>query len=232
MSTEPTHRRTPPTERRAEREREVRRRILAAGRTVVGADGLAEARIEEITRAAGIAKGTFYLYFGSKEDLVRALVDDAFRELAHACDRVADDPEATWSERLAALTHAQAELLEAEPDRLRLLHQALAALRLEDPEWRPLAQSLRGHLDRLAGRIVAAPAPAGLDRRAALELAALLFGGVFGAAALGALGALGSLGSTAARTRRLERIGPSLAAACTSWIGPGSASDAAPEVRR
>ena len=204
----------------------MRRRILAAGRTVVGADGLAEARIEEITRAAGIAKGTFYLYFGSKEDLVRALVDDAFRELSGACDRVAEDPGVPWTERLVELTRAQAELLAAEPDRLRLLHQALAALRLEDPEWRPLAQSLRAHLDHLAERIAVPPAPAGLDRRGALDLAALLFGGVSGTASLG------SLGSATSRSRHLERIGPSLAAACAAWIGLAATSDAAPELPR
>ena len=57
-----------------------RRDLLDAGLRVLRARG-AEATVAEITEAAGVAKGTFYLYFSSKDDLVRALrheLDAAF----------------------------------------------------------------------------------------------------------------------------------------------------------
>ncbi len=48
--------------------------ILAAALEVFGEKGLAGARISDIAARAGVAKGTFYLYFETKDDLVRAVV--------------------------------------------------------------------------------------------------------------------------------------------------------------
>ena len=53
---------------------EVRREdLLRAGESVFVAKGVAAASIDEIAAAAGVAKGTFYLYFASKDELVAAL---------------------------------------------------------------------------------------------------------------------------------------------------------------
>jgi len=61
------------------------REILAAARRVLGQRGLAALTMEEIATAAGVAKGTVYLYFQGKEDLIRALVsqvaDNLLRDL-------------------------------------------------------------------------------------------------------------------------------------------------------
>jgi AcrR family transcriptional regulator len=51
-----------------------RARLIRAAETVFGNVGYHDARISEITREAGVAMGTFYLYFPSKEVLFRALV--------------------------------------------------------------------------------------------------------------------------------------------------------------
>ena len=60
---------------------EVRREdLLDAGLRVLGEKGH-DATVADITAAAGVAKGTFYLYFSSKDDLLRALrrrFDDGF----------------------------------------------------------------------------------------------------------------------------------------------------------
>ena len=37
--------------------------------------GVAPTTVEQITDGAGVAKGTFYLYFSSKEDILSALGD-------------------------------------------------------------------------------------------------------------------------------------------------------------
>jgi AcrR family transcriptional regulator len=50
------------------------REILAAAREVLGRRGLAELTMEEIAAAAGVAKGTLYLYFRSKDELIQALL--------------------------------------------------------------------------------------------------------------------------------------------------------------
>lgn len=51
-----------------------RQKILAAAEREIGGKGFAEASIATITMEAGVAQGTFYLYFHSKEDVLRELV--------------------------------------------------------------------------------------------------------------------------------------------------------------
>ncbi len=47
--------------------------LLDAAEAVLVEQGLAGATIDQITSRAGVAKGTFYLYFRSKDEVVRAL---------------------------------------------------------------------------------------------------------------------------------------------------------------
>jgi len=57
------------------------REILAAARRVMDQRGLEALTMEEIATAAGVAKGTVYLYFRGKEDLIRALVSQVAENL-------------------------------------------------------------------------------------------------------------------------------------------------------
>ncbi|MHB8067584.1 MAG: TetR/AcrR family transcriptional regulator [Desulfobaccales bacterium] len=50
------------------------REILAAARKLMEQRGLEDVTIEEIAGAAGVAKGTIYLYFPSKDELIQALI--------------------------------------------------------------------------------------------------------------------------------------------------------------
>lgn len=50
------------------------REILGAAREVIEQRGLQSITMEEIAVAAGVAKGTLYLYFQSKDDLIQALI--------------------------------------------------------------------------------------------------------------------------------------------------------------
>jgi AcrR family transcriptional regulator len=63
-----------------------RTQLLHAARTVFARKGYDEATISEIVRRAGVAQGTFYLYFPGKEALAGAfaeLISERFAELAH-----------------------------------------------------------------------------------------------------------------------------------------------------
>lgn len=69
-----------PTDRRstrAERQREQRKReLLSVALRVFGQRGYHQTRIADIIDAAGVARGTFYLYFESKNAIFHALLDD------------------------------------------------------------------------------------------------------------------------------------------------------------
>ena len=82
---------------RTERGRRTLRAILEAAAVEFGDKGFHDAGITHITQRAGVALGTFYTYFDSKEDVFRALVRDfsdqvregAGRALAGAPDQIA-----------------------------------------------------------------------------------------------------------------------------------------------
>ena len=76
----------PKTKRGIER----RAKILAAAEQVIGEKGFNAASIADITRAAGTALGTFYIYFSGKDVLFRELVQDMGRATrSQAAERIA-----------------------------------------------------------------------------------------------------------------------------------------------
>ena len=63
---------------------ETRRRLLDAAERVFGEIGFYGASIVKITEAAGVAQGTFYLYFASKQEIFEELVRDLNVRVRHA----------------------------------------------------------------------------------------------------------------------------------------------------
>ncbi|HHY41725.1 MAG TPA: TetR/AcrR family transcriptional regulator [Thermoanaerobacterales bacterium] len=59
-----------------DREREIiRNDLIKAGRELFGAYGLKKTSIEDLTKAVGIAQGSFYTFFNSKEELYLEVMD-------------------------------------------------------------------------------------------------------------------------------------------------------------
>ncbi|MDI5966374.1 TetR/AcrR family transcriptional regulator [Streptomyces sp. SL13] len=90
--------------------------ILRAARNVFDATGFTETRIADITEAAGIAKGTFYLHFRTKEHVLGALWSQYLDEFYLSAERILARGQEWWStidELLATLVRhviAHAEL--------------------------------------------------------------------------------------------------------------------------
>jgi len=70
------------------RKAERRQKILAHARDVFARRGYHDAKIEDIVLAAGIARGTFYLYFKDKRAVFEEIVDRAFTQIGMAIVRV------------------------------------------------------------------------------------------------------------------------------------------------
>jgi TetR/AcrR family transcriptional repressor of nem operon len=85
-----------------------RAELLAAGRALFLAKGVAATSLDDITQRAGVSKGLFYLYFPSKEALVLALQEQFSHEIA-ARMRTAAEAEADWAARLDACVKASFE---------------------------------------------------------------------------------------------------------------------------
>lgn len=85
---------------RTRRGRDTRASILRAAEAVIGEAGFAAASITDITRKAGIAQGTFYIYFQSKDEVFRELVMEMGRlTRATLAEAVADAPDRISAER-------------------------------------------------------------------------------------------------------------------------------------
>ena len=87
---------------RTERGRKTQRKLLDAAAIEFGERGFHEASISSITRRAGVALGSFYTYFDSKDAIFRALVldmSDAVKSAAR--DAIADETDPLAIERAA-----------------------------------------------------------------------------------------------------------------------------------
>ncbi len=59
-----------------------RERLLVAARQIFQRLGYSDTRVSDIVRKAGVAHGTFYTYFDSREDVLMAIATEVFDSLA------------------------------------------------------------------------------------------------------------------------------------------------------
>jgi AcrR family transcriptional regulator len=95
-----------------------RSRILAAGLSLFARQPYQEVTMDSVARQAGVAKGTLYLYFDSKEALYLGILSDGLEKAVqhHAVDRQAE-----VAERLRAAIAASIHFYEGHRDFLQLL---------------------------------------------------------------------------------------------------------------
>ena len=65
-----------------------RARVFEAAVRLFARQGYAATSVEQITREAGVAKGTFFVHFATKDAVVTQLVRDQVRAARRARDRV------------------------------------------------------------------------------------------------------------------------------------------------
>lgn len=169
--------------RRETKKVSTRRRLILAGRRLFSDVGLYEARIEDLTEIAGVAKGTMYLYFRNKDDLVRAVITVGYQEL-NASVRDCASGEESFPALLRRIVRAYARFFAENPDMMRIFHQARGMLKFDRPEWRGLRAPLRDHIIVLSETL--RQAPSDLRRRdvARWNAALALFGCVSGIASV------------------------------------------------
>ena len=153
-----------------------REEILAAAVRVFARRGYAAARIDDVAREAGIAKGSVYLYFDSREHLLHA----AFADLAERSERIlreAVEGPGPAAARLAALIRSVMTGLPEDRDLARVLLDLWSAGRdAESPV--DMATAYRDYRAVIAGLLVQAgaegvPLPAEPAAHAAVVVGAI-----------------------------------------------------------
>lgn len=129
---------------RTERGRRTLRSLLDAAAAEFGEKGFHNASISGITSRAGVALGSFYTYFDSKDALFRALVQDlSARVKAHVGPAIVDAEDQLSAERLALQSFLEFVRLHKE------IYRIVDEAEFVDPE------SYRQHYESTAERITA-----------------------------------------------------------------------------
>jgi len=92
-----------PKQPRTERGRRTLRKLLDAAAIEFGERGFYDASISGITRRAGVALGSFYTYFESKDAIFRALVSDMSEAVKRAAREALTEPMSALEVERAAL---------------------------------------------------------------------------------------------------------------------------------
>ena len=111
--------------------------IQDATMRVIARKGMAAATMQEIAEEAGVAKGTIYLYFRDRDELVERTFETAMEKLFARADE-ALDRDISFEEKLRAVMAAQLEFFSQNREFFRLY------LSLRMPEGTP-AQQRRQH---------------------------------------------------------------------------------------
>jgi AcrR family transcriptional regulator len=124
---------------------DTRRRLLDAAEQVFGALGYHDASVVKVAESAGVAAGTFYLYFDSKKAIFDELVRDLNRRVRHAMKEGSSQGNTRYESELLGFD-AYFRFTAEHPALYRIIRQA----EFVSPEM------LRYHYDRLSAGYVEA----------------------------------------------------------------------------
>jgi AcrR family transcriptional regulator len=86
------------------------RALVDATLSLLRERGLSEASVDDIVRAAGVAKGTFYLHFGSKDDVINAVAERLVEEVGQIVEAALAQADRSPVERVLALGGAVSQV--------------------------------------------------------------------------------------------------------------------------
>jgi AcrR family transcriptional regulator len=126
-----------------------RAEIVDAARTVFARKGFAQGIMDEIAKEAGVAKGTLYLYFRSKTEIYKAVLDHDMRALKKSTlERL--DAEKGLRGKIRAFAFVRLERAEANKEFFRIMDSESGALSYTRSQYRDW---LREPVLRLASAI-------------------------------------------------------------------------------
>jgi TetR/AcrR family fatty acid metabolism transcriptional regulator len=126
------------------------REILEAARRVMARYGMQGTTVDRVAEEAKVAKGTIYLYFQSKDELVHAAVLEGLREMVAETVR-SDDPSMPPIDRIPNLIRAQYRIQASNQDFLKTLIIGNSLdIEVESQAGRDFMRVYAGYLDFVA----------------------------------------------------------------------------------
>lgn len=109
-----------------ENKRQKKERLLNTAFTLFTTQGLTKTSISDIASAAGVAKGTFYLYFRDKTEIQEELVARKASELFHRAFRRMPEDRMEVEDRLIFVVDDLLSQLQSDPLLLRFINKNLS----------------------------------------------------------------------------------------------------------
>jgi TetR/AcrR family transcriptional repressor of nem operon len=128
---------------------DVREKILATGQRIMGGKGFSAVGLNEVLTSAGVPKGSFYHYFGSKEAFGEALLEDYFEDYLADMDRTFRKAGRTKAQQLGDYFQAWRDNQSFEDCQGKCLAVKLGA------EVADLSETMRAALQRGTSAIIA-----------------------------------------------------------------------------
>jgi AcrR family transcriptional regulator len=147
---------------RSARRAETRARLLHAAAEVYALHGFGGATLDEVAAQAGLTKGAVYDHFGSKENLLLALMEEYLAGQVAAQLMLFDRERASAERPLAGSEDWMARLHES-PDRFRLFVELWTHAQRDEQLRRHLAGALRTLHATFAGFAATSAADAGVQ---------------------------------------------------------------------
>lgn len=123
-----------------------RAEILSIANQLFQSKGYSKTAVDEIVRQAGIAKGTFYHYFKSKEEILDALTDQLVNDMAIQAEQIANNNTLNAIEKLVTIINGQNSLKDEKQNVVDSMHL---------PENRELHERTNIKIIRIFGPILA-----------------------------------------------------------------------------
>lgn len=108
-----------------------RQQILDAAATLAKTDGLHKTSIARVADAAGLAKGSIYLHFESRQELISALQTQVWTEMIDTPRLIVGNNEMSWTERLDSVVE---HWMRYESEHVELYHAVFHAVPTDDDQ--------------------------------------------------------------------------------------------------
>lgn len=108
-----------------------RQQILDAAAQLAATDGLENTSIATVAEAAGVAKGSIYLHFESRQNLISALQTRVWTEMIDTPRQIVGNDQLSWTDRLDAVVE---HWMRYESEHVELYHAVFHAVATDDDQ--------------------------------------------------------------------------------------------------
>ena len=127
------------------RHNQVQRKLMDEGLRLIACQGLHGCKVEDITNAADVGKGTFFNYFGSKDNFVAKLIEYCLADLARRLSPLAASPPLA-EPLLTSLGGVYLRYFQLRPEVAALIIQSIS-LPQDSEAGQQIKNSLQRHLE-------------------------------------------------------------------------------------